>query len=76
MQTTQEMVFAVYVANKGLESRIYETLPQINKKWKNNSTECARAPGRHWAGEETQVAPGRGKMPPLPVAGDGKATQQ
>lgn len=38
---TQEMVFAMRVANEGLESRMNETLPQINKKWKNNSAVCS-----------------------------------
>lgn len=62
------MVFAMCVANKRLESRMNETLSQINKKRKNNSKEYAQAPGRHWAGE--------GRQGPLPVTGDGKATQQ
>lgn len=39
----------VHIANEGLESRMNETLPQINKKKKNNSTEFSgsrEAPGR------------------------------
>lgn len=33
----REMIFAMQVMNKGLESGINESFPQINKKWKNNS---------------------------------------